>query len=68
MLLYGPLFSLRSERRLVAVVAVVRMQFQVRQRATETDQGVQQPGTPQWRQTLSGIGGAQGRMYFNLSG
>jgi len=48
----------RSERRMVAVVAVVRMQFPVRQGATEEDQSVQQPGAAQRGQTLSRVGGA----------
>lgn len=47
-----------SERRLVAMVPVVRVQFQVRQGTTETDQSVQQPGAAQRRQTVSGIHGA----------
>lgn len=59
---------LNSERRLVTVVTVVRVQFQVRQRATKTDQSLQQPGAAQRRQTLLGLGRAQGRMYVDLSG
>jgi len=49
--------SFRSERRLVAVVAVVRMQFTVRQRATEKDQSVQQSGAAQRGQTLRRVRG-----------
>lgn len=47
----------RSERRLVALVAMVRMQFPVRQRATEEDQSVQQPSATQRGQTLPRAGG-----------
>jgi hypothetical protein len=52
------IISFRSERRLVAVVTVVRMQFPVRQRAAEKDQSVQQPGAAQRGQTLPRVGGA----------
>lgn len=50
------------------MVTVVRVQFQVRQRATETDQSVQQPGAAQRRQILPGFGRAQGRVHVGLSG
>lgn len=56
-ILYILYISFRSERRLVTVVAMVRMQFPVRQRAAEKDQGVQQPCTAQRGQTLPRAGG-----------
>lgn len=50
------------------MVAVVRVQFQVRQRATETDPSVQQPGAVERGKALPRTGGAQGRVYVGVSG